>query len=116
MCQKRARLWGTWNRLWKMQGRPRQGHLAEMRKLSRSRYHYRVKAVKQQQSAIRSERMAQALQNGDHKSLWKCIRSQRSKCVPSMTDGCSNPVDISQLFAKKYEALYNCVGYVYKIA
>ena len=100
-----------WHRLWKQYGRPRQGHIAEMRKLSRSRYHYKVKAVKQQQCAIRSERMAEALQKGDQNSLWKCIKSQKSKCVPCSIDGCNNPADISQLFARKYETLYNSVGY-----
>jgi len=35
----------------------------------------------------------------------------KSKCIPGSIDGCSDPAGISQLFAKKYEPLYNSVGY-----
>ena len=101
-----------WHRLWKNQGKPKQGYIAEMRKMTRSQYHYRLKAVRNQQDGIRSQRMAEALQINDHKNLWQCVRSlKKSRCLPSSVDGINNPADIAQLFNKKYETLYNSVGY-----
>ena len=100
-----------WHQLWKMQGKPRHGYVAEMRRVTRSRYHYKVKAVKQHNNVIRSEKMAQSLKTGNHKQLWQYVRLRKSKCLPSNVDGCNNPRMISELFADKYKKLYNSVGF-----
>ena len=101
-----------WHRVWKMQGRPAQGYVAEMRKQTRKQYHNKVKMVKQQESAIRSERMAEAIRKGKQRDLWQCIRSYKKKNgLPSCVDGCNDPAGISQIFADKYKSLYNSVPY-----
>ena len=101
-----------WHRLWKMHGSPAQGYVAEMRKQTRKQYHNRVKMVKQKETIIRSERMAQAIKNGKQKDLWQCVRTfKKANYLPSSIDGCNDPIGISEIFADKYKSLYNSVPY-----
>ena len=47
----------------KCQGKPSHGHVANIRRITRAQYHYRVKCVKIQQNSVRSERMAECVNN-----------------------------------------------------
>lgn len=102
----------SWHKLWKCQGKPRSGHVSEMRRVTRAQYHYRVKCVKQQQNAIRSEKMAQCIKSSNQRDLWNLVRyKKKSGGLPSTVDGCNDPDGISKIFASKYKTLYNSVGF-----
>ena len=102
-----------WHQLWKTQGRPVHGYYAQMRKISRAEYHRSVKMVKRREDQLRSQRMAESYISGNHDNFWKEVRriNRKSKCLPRTVDGLTDPHEISELFARKYEELYNSVNY-----
>ena len=102
-----------WHNEWKMQGRPLDGYSSDMRKQSRSEYHKNVRMVKKHENKIRSQRMSEAISCNKQRDLWHEVKKirRKNKCLPSNIDGCRNPVDIAELFASKYDDLYNSVGY-----
>ena len=46
-----------WHNLWRDSGRPRHGSVADIRRLSRARYHRAVRAVMHNEAMIRSQKM-----------------------------------------------------------
>ena len=64
-------------------------------------------------SPIKSEKMAEALLNGDSYSFWRDVKKFRRKKAyfPSMVDGVVGPKEIAKVFAQKFDDLYNCVSY-----
>ena len=57
--------------------------------------------------------MSQALLNNKNSDFWKEIRKVKGNCdaLPSVIDSMSKDEDISDLFAKKYDQLYNSVSF-----
>ena len=97
---------------WKAEGRPSCGPVYEARKNSRKVYHSAVKMVQKSEYMLRSQCMAEAIANGKHRSLWSEAKrfKGRSKKVPNIIDGVSGSENICNLFANKFENVYNCVG------
>lgn len=55
--------------------------------------------------------MDEAIQNGN-RDLWLLAKlKNKTQCVPTCIDNCTDPSDISQLFADKYKSLYNAISY-----
>ena len=57
--------------------------------------------------------MSQALLTNKNSDFWKEIRKVKGNCdaLPSVIDSLSKDEDISDLFAKKYDQLYNSVSF-----
>ena len=103
----------SWHHIWKAQGRPHTGEVANMHRVSRAKYHRAVRYVKRNSDKLRMERMADAIVSNNSRDLWgevKRIKGSNST-VASNIDGCSNNEDIAQLFCNKYDDLYNSVSY-----
>ena len=103
----------SWHHIWKAQGRPRFGDIAEMHRVSRYKYHQAVRFVKRNADKIRMEKMAEAISRNSSRDLWKEVKSMKgaNSCVASSIDGLSCSKEIADMFLNKYNDLYNSVSY-----
>ena len=102
-----------WNFLWKENGKPKLGLIAQTRRRTRAEYHRAVKRVKAQANSIASAKMADALVQNHSRDFWREVKktNKSAKPVPSTMDGVTGEREISEVFARKYERLYNGVSY-----
>ena len=102
-----------WHHTWKNCGRPHDGHVAEMHRISRARYHKAVRQVLRNADVTRMERMAQALSENRSRDLWKEVKKikGRNNIMPCSIDGCVDNAKIADVFSEKYMNLYNSVPY-----
>ena len=104
----------NWHNIWKDNGRPRHGYIANMRRKSRSDYHRIVKICRKKENTIRSERMAQSLLDNNCRQFWNEVRVMRGGGVtkpPSQVDNVTGNDEIAELFADKFKDVFNSVGY-----
>lgn len=102
-----------WHQLWKDNGCPRDGIVADIRRRTRARYHLAIKQLKHNEDNIRAKNMADAILNNDSRNFWTEVKKVRkaNKSVPTQIDGMSDERDVANLFASKYETIYNSVSY-----
>ena len=102
-----------WHWLWKENGCPHTGHIASVRQNSRSKYHYAIRAAKRQQDSLRNTRLSEALVKNRSSNFWSVVKKVKtcSNKVPNVIDDCVGPEEISDLFADKYDSLFNSVSY-----
>jgi hypothetical protein len=102
-----------WHDIWKANGQPSQGIIADLHKKTRSEYHKICKMVMRREGEIKSDKMAEALSAGNGLSFWKEVTNACSKKVyyPGMVDDVVGVQDIAAVFAEKFDILYNCVSY-----
>ena len=102
-----------WHHYWKNSGRPHDGDIAEMHRITRSRYHWAVRQVLKESNVIRMERMADAIVDNRTRDLWKEVKKikGRNNASPANVDGATNVDDILNTFSVKYRNLYNSVPY-----
>ena len=97
--------------VWRDNGRPRHGQLADIRRTTRARYHRAVRSVKQNEALIRSQKMAENILNNESRNLFKeasKMRSGKSK-FPYSVDNITGHDGISNTFANKFKSIFNCV-------
>ena len=102
-----------WHRIWKSNGCPEFGVIADLRKNARSCYHSAIRKAKRNQQACRAQKMATSVLQSDHRQFWsevKKINSTKSQ-VPTCIDGVTGKTSISEVFENKYKTLFNSVGY-----
>ena len=101
-----------WHYWWKVEGRPHHGHTAEMRRITRARYHRVRKMVMKDHDNIVKEKLAEAACNSN-RDLWSEVKKLNAskKTSPICVDGCTDDGKIASIFNEKYETLYNSVPY-----
>ena len=102
-----------WHELWVLNGRPREGDLAYMRRKTRARYRYAIRYVVNNEIKFRNNKLAEAISDKNDRVLWDEVRkmTKTNKDFPNMMDGVTNENDITDIFAGKYKTLYNSVSY-----
>lgn len=102
-----------WHSIWKENGSPRSGVLADIRNRTRLRYHYAIRFVQKNKSTMSANSMADSFLSNNHKEFWDEVsKNRRTKSTyPNSVDNISGPENIAELFANKSEDLYNCVSY-----
>ena len=103
-----------WHKLWKENGSPRFGHIAEIRRSTRAKYHQAIKYIKKKEQMLRNSNIADTLVNNKTKDFWSIIHkmtNNKSNNLPSNIEGHTSDDDISNYFANKYDLLYHSVGY-----
>jgi exonuclease III len=102
-----------WHNLWKDNGFPRNGVIADIRRQTRARYHLAVKQAKQNGDKRRAQKMADAILGNKSRDFWSEVKKVRrtTSGVPNQIDKVSGDVNISNHFANKYETVYNSVSY-----
>ena len=102
-----------WHNLWKNNGSPNSGVLSDIRRRTRARYHTVVRQLRRNSNNIRNANIAKYITEKDDVNLWNEIRKIKStnRYVPTSVDGMSGEGEIANIFANKYENLYNCVSF-----
>ena len=99
--------------IWKSNGYPREGLIANIRRTTRAEYHKAVKFIHRKRESIVANNMANDLIANKSCDFWSAIKKiKKGKAVlPNCVDSCNDEQNISDLFASKYDQLYNCVSY-----
>ncbi len=102
-----------WHSIWLSCGKPSTGWVWEIRRRTRAQYHKIVKDLKKNDSLNKSEKMADAIIANDNRNFWREDRkiNPKKKTIPNTTDGVKGDTKISEMFADKYNGLYNSVPY-----
>lgn len=102
-----------WHKLWVSNNRPTSGWVFEIRKNTRREYHIAVKnimkTIKDRQASV----VVEKLQEGKNCDFWREIKKISGKNTPSpaVIDDTVDVKGIADLFAEKYNVLFNSVGY-----
>ncbi len=101
-----------WHEIWKNAGCPASGQLADLRKFSRSKYHWAIKQSKRNVDEILNRNTAVTLRYKSFKDFWKIIKKMKGKnmCSSVITDGRCTDEDIADRFRDLYEELYSIVA------
>ena len=102
-----------WHNIWKQCGSPRNAVVADVMRRARKEYHNAVRALRLDQHQLHRQKVSQALLANKSSDFWKEIGKVKGNggTLPSVIDNMSNDEDISDLFAKKYDQLYNSVSF-----
>ena len=102
-----------WHSIWISCGRPNTGWVFEIRRSTRAQYHRTVKNLKKNDNANRCEHMADAILKNNNRDFWKEASKfkPKKKMMPECIDGKRGSGNIAQLFATKYDTLYNSVPF-----
>ena len=78
-----------WHRQWRAVGKPHQGDITEMRRITKARYHRAVRNIMRQDDRIRTTKMAEAINEDRNRDLSSEVRrlKGRNKFLPSSIDG-----------------------------
>ena len=92
-----------WHFIWK--------EIAQIMRSTRSKYHYAIRYVQKNEEMLRKNAMAKSISENNYRYLCKEVYKVRSKCKTSSQcmDDVSSNESISELFAHKYNVLYNSV-------
>ncbi len=93
----------SWHRLWKAQGQTHTGNVAEMRRITRARYHHAVKTIKRDSDTIRMQKMDEALVSNKTRDLFSEAYKIKgcNNILPTSVDDASSDDDTVILFADK---------------
>ena len=102
-----------WHFIWKENGKPRNGVIANIARRTRATYHYAIRSAIKNQTKIRSHKMAESICRNSTRDFWREVKQikRQNKSVPLTVDGYNNDTDILNTFKNKYEQLYNSVPY-----
>jgi len=102
-----------WHSIWKSNGSPHTGVIADIRRQSRARYHQALRRVRKHEESLRSLRMAESFHAPNKRDFWreiKKVKGGRVNCATSI-DGATGEENIVDVFSAKYKALYRSVPY-----
>ena len=79
----------SWHQFWKINGLPRAGHIAEIHRISRARYHRSIRHIQRNKKIIQSEKMAHAVVSNNSQDIWSEVRKVkgRNSKISSNVDG-----------------------------
>ena len=102
-----------WHDIWIQNGKPKNGIVANIMRSTRAKYHYAIRMAIRDSDLIRSERMSEAIANGNNRNLWSEVRKMKNTCrtFPNSIDGINGKDNIAKSFSNKFSKLYNDVGY-----
>ena len=103
-----------WYQRWRSMGKPHQGDITEMRRITRARYHRAVRHIMIEGIRMCTTKMAEVISENRTRDLrWFGVHriKGRNKFPPSRVDGVVGDDEIAQLFSYKYNHIYNCVSY-----
>ena len=96
---------------WREIGKPRQGDVFIMMKLSRSKFKYALRKCKRDKETIIADNIAEKLCQKDDRDFWKNIKQMTNKKVklPTNIDGVHGDNDIVSMWKQHYAAIFNSV-------
>ena len=102
-----------WHNLWRELGRPPTGTIAGIMRCTRAAYHRAIKKVKANELDIRKEKLAECIADNQSRDFWKEIHKigHVGKNSTVAVDGISDSALVANMFADKYQNLYNSVPF-----
>ena len=99
-----------WHKVWKEHGECKSGMLFEQKTAAKRQYMYAVRRYKRKEESLRRQKMTEALCEDNSRDFFREVKRMKSRhqVAPSI-DGVVSADGIAQLFADKYERLYNSV-------
>ena len=100
-----------WTNISKEAGCPNQGHLYEIKKDCKKKYHAAIKHIKESKDYILKCKTAHLLNNKKFNCFWKQIQKMKNAKpnLPDRIDGKTGNENITECFKEKYKDLYNSV-------
>ena len=100
-----------WHWMWTECGKPTEGVITEIYKNCKRRYHYAIRKLQRDQRELRNARMAESIAKNKSRDLWRELNKMkpRSKITPPQVDGCTDNKSVCNIFANKYQTLFNTV-------
>ena len=97
-----------WHWLWVDNDRPRHGHVAAIMRKSRASYHHAVRQIKRRERESIKSKMAESVSTNKQRDICVDTKKMLSGKKPSINsvDGACNSEAISEVFASKYESLF----------
>ena len=97
--------------IWVENGRPHNGHVANIRRATRASYHRELRLVARDEDNLRKLRMAEMLCSNDNRDLWREVKKIKSlhRLSTCVIDGNTNNEDIANCLKDKYCKLFNSV-------
>ena len=101
-----------WHDIWKSADSPTSGPLADLRKFTRSKYHWAVKKAKRDTDQLILNETAQQLASKSFREFWKTIKRLKgtNKISSNVVDGICNEQEIADNFKIIYKDLFNSVN------
>ena len=100
-----------WHAIWLQSGKPNTGQLYELMKFLRNKYHYAVRKTKKLSESLRAKDLFEQAKAGDVDLLkaMKRIRGSKKQRAPNPdhVDDAYGEDEVSDMFKKVYEELYN---------
>ena len=102
-----------WHFLWKENGQPLNGLLADIRRKTRSQYHQAYKMVLRHEGELRLDKIESEFNHGSDLNAWHSVRIYQSKPTtsPTTVDNVVGSKNIANIFANKFKDLFNIVNY-----
>ena len=96
---------------WRAAGSPREGDVALRMRAYRAQFKLALRECRASEERLRTEAMATQLASRDVTGYWSAIRklSAKGNKITNKLDNCSGPEEISQLWQRKYQKLFNSV-------
>ena len=100
-----------WGSLWNQCGRPTHGVVYNVYKRVKRQYHNAVRELRREEDQLRKQRMLEQVASNQTRDLWSEMRklSPSANHTTEIIDGVTDPKQISDVFAAKYETLLNSV-------
>lgn len=102
-----------WHNIWLECGKPKTGIVADIMRKTRALYHYAIRNAKRNEQQIINDNFANAIIGNKNRDFWSEIKRMRrsTRSCSNVVDDATNPHDISNLFASKYQELYTSVPF-----
>ena len=102
-----------WPKIWISNGSPRHGHVADIMRRTRAKYHYVIRRTKNNNQLLKNRAMARAIAQRKSRELWtevNKIKSSKTHATNCM-DNVNGSEQIAKISCDKYCEFYNSVSY-----
>ena len=96
-------------RLWCNAGKPINGYLFELRRVSKARYKYALRFIKRNEADMRKESLGNKLAESDSRDFWKEIKgaSNARMPLPTSIEGVTGESKIARVWRDHYNSVFN---------
>lgn len=97
--------------MWAEAGKPRQGELFKLMCLTRARFKYALRYIKQHENKLRKDALAKKLADKSNNEFWKDIKNVNNvkTPLPNVIDGAIGGQEICELWRKHFTSIFNCI-------
>ena len=94
-------------------GRPKTGTVADIMRKTRASYHYAIRTARRNEKDIVKNNFADAVLSNNRRDFWNEVKRMKHAATScsSVVDSLTNPEDIADKFASKYQDLYTSVSF-----